>query len=322
MLDGFVTYLEAERRYSSHTVRNYRHDVEEFIAHLGIADTGDFRPALVSTDDIRSWIVALSDTRRLSPATINAKLSSVRSLFRWLRATGMVEKDPCFGIPRLRAPKRLPVWIPEKKMEEVTAHLFERCSSDDPAERQSALIVLLFYSCGVRLAELVGMEAGDVADDFRSIRVHGKGDKTRIVPLPEAMAGILKRHMSEISASKILKYDKKTLFLTEKGEAVSRMAVYNIVRAELETMGVAGKRSPHVLRHTFATHLLDGGADMREIQELLGHTSLAATQVYTHNSIARLKKAYEGAHPRGVGQAEGEGGEGRKGEGTGEQAGL
>ena len=298
MLDAFTTYLEAERRYSPYTVGNYRRDVEEFIAHLGIADEGDFRPALVSTDDIRSWIVALSDSRRLSPVTVNAKLSSVRSLFRWLRATGVIEKDPCFGVPRLRTPKRLPVWIPEKQMEEITAHLFEQCSSDDPAERRGALIVLLFYSCGVRLAELVGLRAGDIAGDFRSLRVHGKGDKTRIVPLPEAVAGILKRHVDEIYASEIWNYDKKPLFLTEKGGALSRVAIYGIVRGELEAMGVQGKRSPHVLRHTFATHLLDGGADMREIQELLGHTSLAATQVYTHNSIARLKKVYEGAHPR------------------------
>jgi integrase/recombinase XerC len=299
MLDAFTTYLEAEKRYSHLTVDAYRRDIEEFFEHLGVARE-DFRPALVTADDIRSWIVSLSDERKLSPTSINRMISSVRSLFRWLRATGVIDKDPCFGIQRLRAPKRLPVWIPEKKMEEITAHLFERCSSDDLIARRNALIVLLFYSCGIRLAELTGMEAGDIADDFRSIRVHGKGDKTRIVPLPETTAEILKRHVDEISASKIWQSDKKALFLTEKGEAVSRSAIYGIVRDELEAMGVQGKRSPHVLRHTFATHLLDGGADMREIQELMGHTSLAATQVYTHNSIARLKKVYAGAHPREV----------------------
>jgi integrase/recombinase XerC len=158
--------------------------------------------------------------------------------------------------------------------------------------------VLLFYSCGIRLAELAGIDAADIADDFNTLRVHGKGDKTRVVPLPAPTAGILKSHISDISASEIWNFHKKPLFLTEKGEPLSRAAIYGVVRGELERMGVQGKRSPHVLRHTFATHLLDGGADMREIQDLLGHTSLAATQVYTHNSIARLKKVYEGAHPR------------------------
>lgn len=293
-----MTYLGAERRYSAHTVRNYRHDVEEFVASLALDDPGDFRPALVTADDIRSWVVSLSDEKKLSPASINYKLSSLRSFFRWLRAAGIVEGDPLHGIRALRTPKRLPVWIPGKKMEEIVPRLIEECSCGDPAERQNALIVLLFYSCGIRLAELTGMDAGDISDDFRSLRVHGKGDKTRVVPLPEPTAEILKRRVDEISASEIWKSGKKPLFLTEKGEPLSRAAVYGAVKAALERFGVQGKRSPHVLRHTFATHLLDAGADMREIQELLGHTSLAATQVYTHNSIARLKKVYAGAHPR------------------------
>ncbi len=304
LTDGaFVTYLEAERRYSPHTVGAYRRDIEEFIEHLGLAPE-DFRPGLVTTDDIRSWIVAMSDKRKLSSASVNRAVSSVRSLFRWLRATGRVEKNPFLKIPMLRAPKRLPVWIPEKKMSEITAHLLEQCDSQDFVERRNSLIVLLFYSCGIRLAELTGMGAEDIADDFRSLRVHGKGDKTRIVPLPAATSDILIRHVSEISASKIWNSDKKPLFLTEKGEVLSRAAIYRVVKGELEKFGVQGKRSPHVLRHTFATHLLDCGADMREIQELLGHTSLAATQVYTHNSIARLKKVYAGAHPREAGQME------------------
>ena len=300
MIDAFITYLEAERRYSPLTVRNYRHDVEEFVAHLGIDPPADFRPALVTADDIRSWIVAMSDQRRLSPASINRAASSLRSFFRWLRSRGIVEKDPFLKIPMLRTPKRLPVWIPETKMSEITTGLMEQCTSGDPVERRNALIVLLFYSCGIRLAELAGVETGDVSEDFLSLRVHGKGDKTRIVPLPAPTAAIIKSHISDFSGHKICTGSKKRLFLTEKAEPLSREAIYRIVRGELERLGVQGKRSPHVLRHTFATHLLDGGADMREIQELLGHSSLAATQVYTHNSISRLKRVYAGAHPRGA----------------------
>ena len=299
MVDAFVTYLEAERRYSPETVRNYRHDVGEFIAWLDIGEGDVFHPSRVTTDDIRGWVVSLVDERKVSPVTVNCKLTALHSYFKWLRATGMIDKDPTFGIRRLRTPKRLPVWITERKMDEVTAHLLEECDSDDPTERRNALIVLLFYSCGIRLAELVGAGVDDIAPDFRSLRVHGKGDKTRVVPLPDATAEILKRHLAEFSTSKIWKCDKKPLFLTEKGESLTRGAIYGVVKGVLERMGVQGKRSPHVLRHTFATHLLDNGADMREIQELLGHTSLAATQVYTHNSIARLKKVYRTAHPRG-----------------------
>jgi integrase/recombinase XerC len=290
--------MEAERRYSPGTVNNYRRDIEEFTAWLGIERPGDFHPAMVTADDIRGWIVSMSDERRLSPASINREVSSLRSFFRWLRATGVVEKDPFAKIRTLRAPKRLPVWIPEKKMGEITAHLLEQCATGDPVQKRDALIVLLFYSCGIRLAELAGIGVDDVYDDFRSLRVHGKGDKMRVVPLPEPTVEVLKRHICDISAAKIWKSDKKPLFLTEKGEALSHAAIYNVVRGELERFGVQGKRSPHVLRHTFATHLMDGGADMREIQDLLGHTSLAATQVYTHNSIARLKKVYAEAHPR------------------------
>jgi integrase/recombinase XerC len=298
LIDSFVTYLEAERRYSPGTVRNYTRDIAEFIAWLGLERPGEFDPGLVSSDDIRGWIVSLSDERRLSPASINRGVSSLRSFFRWLRATGVIDRDPFVKIRTLRTPKRLPVWIPEKKMGEITAHLLEQFESEEPAERRDALIVLLFYSCGIRLAELTGIDADDIADDFNSLRVHGKGDKTRVVPLPGPMAEVLKRHISDISDAKIWRSQKKPLFLTEKGEPLSRVAVYGIVRAELERFGVQGKRSPHVLRHTYATHLMDGGADMREIQDLLGHTSLAATQVYTHNSIARLKKVYRQAHPR------------------------
>ncbi|MDR2911815.1 MAG: tyrosine-type recombinase/integrase [Alistipes sp.] len=303
MLEAFVTYLEAERRYSPGTVTNYRRDIIAFAEWLAAAnpETNPDAPSdltQVTSDDIRTWIVSLSEDRHLTPASVNRTVSSLRSLFRWLRATGAVTKNPFTGIPALRTPKRLPVWIPEKKMGEITTHLIESCASPDHARRQNALIVLLFYSCGIRLAELSGISLTDIAADCRSLRVHGKGDKTRVVPLPAPTAEILQRHIEEICTAKIWKDDKKPLFLTDRGAALPRTAIYTAVRSELELMGVQGKRSPHVLRHTFATHLLDGGADMREIQELLGHTSLAATQVYTHNSIAHLKKIYEKAHPR------------------------
>jgi integrase/recombinase XerC len=297
MIEAFITYLEAERRYSPLTVRNYRRDVADFMKFLGV-EPADFRPAGVSVDDLREWIVSMSSSGHLSPASINRALASVRSFFRWMHSQGIIEANPCLRIGNLRAPKRLPVWVPETKMDEVTGDLLRRCEATDLWERRDAIIVLLFYSCGIRLAELIAMDVADLSADFGSIRVTGKGDKQRVVPLPAVTGEILRRYVDEICELNIWKDRKKVLFLTVKGEAISRTAVYRIVRGELERMGVHGKRSPHVLRHTFATHLLDSGADMREIQELLGHSSLGATQVYTHNSIARLKKVYETAHPR------------------------
>ncbi len=271
LLSSFVSYLRAEKRYSAFTARNYRHDVAEFIDHLA-AD--EFHPNLVTTDDVRSWIVSLSEDGKLSPSTINGKVTAVRSFFRWLRATGVVEKNIFLKIPRLKTSKRLPVWIPEAKMSEIVDYLLSKGD-------KNSVILLLLYSCGIRLAELVGIKEGDIGEGCSFVKVHGKGGKDRIVPLPEVTARALREYIDN-----------------NGWEPPSRTEVYRAVRRELELMGVQGKRSPHVLRHTFATHLLDHGADIREIQELLGHTSLAATQVYTHNSIAALKKAYKGAHPR------------------------
>ncbi len=272
----FLAYLAAERRYSPLTVSGYARDIERFLAHLGIAPD-DFRPALVAADDIRSWIVSMGETEKLAPKTINRKISAVRSLFRWLRSTGAIERDPFLKIRSLRTPKRLPVWIPERQMEGVVDRVLELCDSADEDERTDATILLLFYSSGIRLAELVGLTRESFSDDFRTLRVVGKGGKERIVPLPEKTGAILQKNFVPLT---------------------SRARAYHAVHSGLEMMGVTGKKSPHVLRHTFATHLLDSGADMRQIQELLGHSSLAATQVYTHNSVAALKKVYNQAHPR------------------------
>lgn len=295
MLESFITYLQAEKRYSEYTVRCYRDDIAAFIESLRLSGS-EFDPAAVTTDDIREWIVGLSG--RLAAVSVNRKISAVSSFFRWMHSKGIISRNPCLRVGSLKTPHRLPVWIPESKMETITAGLLERFEAGGIRERRDATILLLFYSCGIRLAELTAMDVSDISAGCDSIRVQGKGDKQRLVPLPGITAGILKRYVAEITGLNIWKSDRKPLFLTDRGNPVSRAAVYAIVRNWLEQMGVQGKRSPHVLRHTFATHLLDSGADMREIQELLGHSSLAATQVYTHNSIAALKKVYASAHPR------------------------
>lgn len=299
MLEDFCRYLAAERRYSPLTVRNYRRDVERFAAWIE-AGGGVFDPCAVEVADIRAWIVARCD-EGLKAASVNREVSSLRAFFRYLFRTGRIGRELFRGLPSLRTPGRLPVFVPETRMERVV----ERCCPDSDEEDfrtiRNALIVLMLYGCGLRLAELVGIDRSDLASDGGTLRVRGKGGKERIVPLPGLVRKKIEHYRTLIERLNICNSTEKALILTSKGGRVSRSTVSRAVKEELSRSGVQGKRSPHVLRHTYATHLLNEGADMREIQELLGHASLQATQVYTHNSIARLQEAYTKAHPRGKG---------------------
>ena len=295
MLPEFIRYLEAERRYSPLTVRNYRRDIERFLAWLDCTDA-TFDPQRITTDDVRAWIIERTEQGRLGAASMNREVSSLRALFRWLHRTGAVTHDIMQPIRALKTPKRLPAFVPESRMQQIVADCME-ASADFTRERDE-LIVLMLYSCGLRLAELVGINLGDFSDDFSSLRIRGKGDKERVVPILENVREKILHYLEEIRRQNICVSGEKALFLTVKGKRIPRITVYRIVQRELAEGGVQGKKSPHVLRHTFATHLMNGGADLREIQELLGHASLQATQVYTHNRIARLREVYLKAHPR------------------------
>ena len=295
MLDEFIRYIEAERRYSPLTIRNYRHDVEQFLAGSGIPDTPSGLQA-VTTDDIRAWILRRTEEDGIGAASMNREVSSLRSFFRWLLVQGVVTHNVVQSVSSLKTARRLPAFVPESRMNGIV----NECGFDtDLFDRErNSLIILLLYTCGLRLAELIGIDRNDFSDDGSSLRIRGKGDKERLVPILEPVREKISHYLGLIERQNICKSSEKALFLTHKGKRISRTTVYRIVRAELDRGGVQGKKSPHVLRHTFATHLLNGGADMREIQELLGHTSLQATQVYTHNSIARLREVYAKAHPR------------------------
>ena len=189
-----------------------------------------------------------------------------------------------------------PEFVPESRMTTIVSECGP--DSEDFQTERNSLIILMFYACGLRLAELVGIDRSDFSADYTSLRVRGKGDKQRMVPILEFLREKILHYLGLIERQNICISSEKALFLTHKGKRISRTAVYRTVQEELDRAGVQGKKSPHVLRHTFATHLLNSGADMREIQELLGHASLQATQVYTHNSIARLREIYAKAHPR------------------------
>lgn len=295
MLQDFIRYLSAERRYSPLTVRNYRHDIEQFLAWL---DTDDerFDPRSVTTDQVREWIIFRTEQGKLCAGSMNREVSSLRSLFRWLLRTGAVEKDILRPIRSLKRSRRLPAFIPESRMTPIVNACED--DSDEFIKERNSLIIILFYACGLRLAELIGINRDDFSDDLTSLRIRGKGDKERMVPILEFVREKIICYIGLIDRQNICISSEKALFLTNKGARISRSQVYRTVQAELSQAGVQGKKSPHVLRHTFATHLLNGGADMREIQELLGHASLQATQVYTHNSIAKLQEAYAKAHPR------------------------
>lgn len=292
----FMTYIRAERRYSEHTALNYERDLHRFFADTGI-DEGTFDPALVTADDIRGWIVSLSGSG-LGPASVNRMTSSLRSFFKWLRKTGAVTKDPFLRIGNQRMPSRLPGYITEARMDDVVMDV-EQTAGEDFVSQRNALVIVLFYSTGMRLAELLDIRLNDFSDNFRELRIRGKGNKERVVPLIEYTAARVSAYVDRINAENICGSPDNFLFLNSRGKPASRSEIYRVVREELTRMGVQGKRSPHVLRHTFATHMLNDGADIREIQEMLGHSSLSATQVYTHNSISQLKEAYRGAHPRG-----------------------
>ena len=298
IVDRFITYIRTEKRYSEHTAASYERDVRRFLADTGIA-AEEFDPALVTAEDIRAWIVLLSESG-LSPTSVNRMTSSLRSMFRWLRKTGAITGDPFLRIGFQRTPHRLPAYVPEAKMEEVINGAGTEAPDDFTAQR-NALIVLLFYSTGMRLAELLDIKLCDFADGFGEVKVRGKGGKERIVPLVEYTRRRASEYVERIKDENICTSGESSLFLSSEGRPASRSEVYRIVKDALARAGVQGKRSPHVLRHTFATHLLNDGADIREIQQFLGHSSLGATQIYTHNSIARLREAYKGAHPRGGG---------------------
>lgn len=295
LLNEFIRYLEAERRYSPLTIRNYRHDVAQLLAWLDIDDTAESLRR-VSTDDIREWILHRTEEAHLGAASMNREVSSLRSFFRWLLSRGIVERNVVQPVAALRTSRRLPVFIPESRMGGIVRDC--EFNTDRFLGERNSLILLMLYGCGLRLAELVGINRDDFSDNYTTLRVRGKGDKERQVPILEFLREKILYYLDLIERQNICKSSEKALFLTQKGKRISRITVYRIVKEELGRGGVQGKKSPHVLRHTFATHLLNGGADMREIQELLGHASLQATQVYTHNSIARLREAYAKAHPR------------------------
>ncbi|MCL2681962.1 MAG: tyrosine-type recombinase/integrase [Bacteroidales bacterium] len=289
-MDDFLQYLSSEKRYSKHTIAAYRNDLLQFGAFLKSAyDMEDWNA--VETPQIRTWLVEILNDG-LSETTVNGKLTALKSFYRYQLKQEKIEKNPTFGLVRLKQKKRLPIYIQEHQVNNLLSETYDQ---EDFESFRDRIIIELLYATGVRVSELVNLKIQDLNLDQKTIKVFGKGNKERIVPLTDNASSLLVSYQKLKTA--ILPQPSENLFVNLKNQALTRYKIYQIVQHFLMQTPI-DKRSPHVFRHTFATHLLNNGADLIAVKELLGHSSLAATQVYTHNCIVKLKQTYETAHPR------------------------
>lgn len=292
--DRFVEYMRSERRLSLHTVAAYSKDLSDFITYCGY-EPDTFSAKEVTSDDVRSWVMLMSE-RGDSPRSINRRVASVRLFFNYLIRKEIIEKNPTSKIHTLSFGQKLPHFVDKRSMDVIIKSLLEP-SAEYSAERD-ALVVVMLYATGMRRAELAALTDQKIDLAQKTIKVLGKGDKERIIPIAESLSYRLEQYLRLKKEQTICKSQKNYLFLSDKGEQLKEGAIYTIVHRTLAAAGLQGKLSPHVLRHTFATHLMEQGAGIRTVQELLGHTSLVATQIYTHNTIERIKESYAKAHPR------------------------
>ncbi|MDR1225330.1 MAG: tyrosine-type recombinase/integrase [Prevotellaceae bacterium] len=287
MLHSFLQYLQGEKRYSQHTIHAYMSDIGQLADYLQIKDLqqADHR-------QLRGWYSELL-RQGLSTRSVNRKITSVSTFFKYLVREQVLQQNPVEKVVNPKNSKRLPFFYKEEQLKEmldaeVNEGSYEQC-------RNHAMIEL-FYGTGMRLSELVGLTISSVSLSNQTVKVLGKGNKQRIIPLSPHLQEVLVKYL-EVLKSSYEALPKSSLFLTKKGEPVYPGLVYRVVHRRLAEQGVSGKKSPHVLRHSFATHMLNKGSDLNSIKELLGHTSLSATQVYTHNNIEKLLKSYRNAHP-------------------------
>lgn len=291
-LQSFLRYLRFEKRYAAHTLTAYEHDLQEFSRFiLKTYDTDDI--VRCTHFHIRSWLADLKE-QGLSATTLNHKLSSLRSFYKYLLRLGQIEKNPVRQLHALRTPDRLPVFLKE---EETGNLLEEQIFSEGFEGLTERLICELLYRTGMRRAELLQLKEQDVEWRLLQIRILGKGNKERLVPVSNELTEIMRYYLEQ--KKQLPAYDTDHLLVLKNGQPLYAMYVYRVVKNYLACWTTLSKKSPHVLRHSFATHLLNNGANIQAIKELLGHSSLAATQVYTHNNIDKLKEIHKKSHPRG-----------------------
>ncbi|MDE3235645.1 MAG: tyrosine-type recombinase/integrase [Bacteroidota bacterium] len=290
-LASFLDYLKFEKRYSQYTIISYQTDLEQFFSYLiSQFDT----PALgsISASFIRSWLAELKNDG-ISSKSINRKISSLKSFYKFLLKTGVVQQSPLVTVVAPKISKRLPVFVEEKHMDDLLNRIdFE----EGWAGRSEKLIITLFYATGMRLSELIQLKEKQVDYGHSHIKVLGKGNKERIVPVSNGLLREIMLYVEEKHSLFGVACDH--VFVNQKGKPYYARAVYDIVKKYLGMVTTIQKKSPHILRHSFATHLMNNGAELNAVKELLGHSSLAATQVYTHNTIEKLKEVFKKAHPK------------------------
>lgn len=291
LVDAFIEYLKLEKNYSKHTLIAYTHDINEFDKFLETESTCTL--PLATFPSIRQWLAGLSKSG-LSSRSINRKLSSLRAFYKFLMKIGVITENPILRQKSLKAAKKISNPFSEEEMEKMLEAYPFKPGFEGVRDK---LIILMFYATGIRRNELIELKVKDVDLELGRLKIIGKGNKQRNIPMLPVLQSEVKAYLPQ--RDEISKESIPHLFITKKGLKMYDVLVYRIINNYFSGVTSKRKKSPHVLRHTFATHLLDRGADLNTIKDLLGHSSLASTQVYTHSSLANLKKVYQSAHPRG-----------------------
>lgn len=292
LVDRFLNYLEIEKRYSPKTLQAYAKDLEEFFVFYR-TENPDGEWGEVQKNDLRLYVMKMAEGK-LSERSINRKISALKSFYKYLLKIEEISVSPATSLHSLKHYNELSIPLSIEEVEDLFAR--EDLFADDFVGRRDRLMMELLYQTGIRRAELIGMKVGDVDFEQKQIKVLGKRNKERLIPMGEALLSLMANYLKE----RALRFpdSNSEIFLTEKGKAFYDKLVYNRVNLYLSHVSTKKKKSPHIMRHSFATHLLNEGADLNAVKELLGHSSLAATQVYTHGSIDELKKVFNQAHPR------------------------
>jgi len=291
-LDKFLNFLQFEKRFSRHTQISYNTDLKQFSDFI-CKEFNCLNPEEVNFRMVRKWIVKLMDQGE-SSRTVNRKLSALKSFYKFLQKDGIVKSNPLDKITAPKVSKRLPVFVDEKQMDVL---LDDVEFGDDFNGNRNKLIVEMFYFTGIRLSELINLKTSDIDFHNLTIKVLGKRNKERIVPVNNNFMDRINDFI-KFKNNELINIETDNLFTSKSGKKLYSKAVYRIINAYLKMVTPLEKRSPHVIRHTFATHMLNHGADLNAIKELLGHANLSATQVYTHNTFEKLTRIYKQAHPR------------------------
>jgi integrase/recombinase XerC len=289
--ESFINYLKYEKRYSQLTAVAYKKDLDQF-EEFFVKTVGDFNVEGINDKIARQWVIELMDSG-LSARTVNKKISALKSFYKYLLKLELVSENKLVNVTVPKIRKKLPQFVEEKNLDHL---LDDGFFTNDFEGLRDKLIISLFYGTGIRLAELMHLRDADISQAESLVKVLGKRNKERIVPYPRSLNTLIDQYKTE--RTQLFGPSVRRLFLTASGEEIYEKLIYRVVNKYLTFVTTISKRSPHVLRHTFATHLLNRGADLNAVKEMLGHSNLSATQIYTHTSMDKIQKVYRQAHPR------------------------